>query len=194
MRTALPAPFLALTLALASVLAAMPACAAPQAWTVDHAASRLGFKAAMNGVGFDGVFKRWDAAIAFDPQDLKDSRAVVGVDLSSTVTGDPTRDEALPTDDWFAVKRFPKAVFASRSIGRTGPDRYVAQGDLTIRGARRPATLNFTLHIDHGVAHLDGTAAVDRIGYGVGQGQFKGPETVAAAVVVVVHLTAKAGK
>lgn len=183
-------PLLALTLA----VAAAPALAAPAAWSVDHGASRLGFRAAMNGQSFDGVFKRWDAQIAFDPHDLKGSRAVVSVDLSSTVTGDPTRDEALPTEDWFAVKRFPKAVFASRSIVQTGPDRYTAVGDLTIRGVKRAATLPFTLHMDHGVARMEGAAGVDRIAFGVGQGQFKGPETVAPTVTVIVRLTAKAGR
>ena len=48
-------------------------------WTVDKAASRVGFEAAMNGEGFTGSFKRYDAQISFDPKDLKGSKAVVSI-------------------------------------------------------------------------------------------------------------------
>ena len=101
-----------------AAFAAAPAAPAKAAsavpvWVVDKAASRLSFRGSFGGESFDGTFRRWDADIAFDPKALGASRVSVTVDLASAVTGDPTRDQALPTEDWFAIKRIPRATFVS---------------------------------------------------------------------------------
>ena len=73
-------------LALAGVaLIASPALAAP-AWTVDKAASKIGFVSSMNGEAFEGSFARYDAKINFDPKDLKSSKAVIAIDVTSAAT------------------------------------------------------------------------------------------------------------
>ena len=52
-------------------LAASSALAAPApAWTVDKAASAVRFSSTFNGDAFTGSFRRWDAAIRFDPKAL----------------------------------------------------------------------------------------------------------------------------
>jgi polyisoprenoid-binding protein YceI len=171
-----------------------PGAATPTAapvWTVDKAASRLTFRATANGQGFDGVFKTWDAQIAFDPKNLKASHAMVTVVMTSVVTGDPTRDQMLPTADWFDVGKFGKSVFETNAITQTGPDHFVAAGTLSLHGVKRPITLPFTLTIDKDVAKMDGSAALNRMDFGVGHGQAGGPETVAPQVTVTVKLTAR---
>ena len=159
-------------------------------WTVDKAASRLTFRASANGEGFDGVFKTWDAQIAFDPKNLKASHAMVTVVMASAVTGDPTRDQMLPTGDWFDVGKFGKSVFETSAIVQTGPDHFVANGTLSLHGVKRPISLPFTLTIDKDVAKMDGAATLNRMDYSVGHGQAGGPETVAPQVSVAVKLTA----
>lgn len=186
MRSALAAAVLALAAA-----PAIAAPAAPPAWAVDRAASRIGFQGAMNGQGFNGGFSRWDAKIAFDPANLPASKVTAVIDTGSARTGDQTRDEALPTDDWFSIKVFPRATFVSRKITAAGPGRYVAQGDLTIRNATRPVTLPFTLAIAGDTARMQGSLPLDRAAFGVGQGQFKGGDTVALKVQVNIAVTAK---
>ena len=159
-------------------------------WTVDKAASRLTFRASANGEGFDGVFKTWDAQIAFDPKNLKASHAMVTVVMSSVVTGDPTRDQMLPTGDWFDVGKFGKSVFETTAITQSGPDHFVAVGTLSMHGVKRPITLPFTLTIDKDVAKMEGSTALNRMDYSIGHGQAGGPETVAPQVTVTVRLTA----
>ena len=159
-------------------------------WTVDKAASRLTFRASANGEGFDGVFKTWDAQIAFDPKNLKASHAMVTVVMSSVVTGDPPRDQMLPTADWFDVGKFGKSVFETSTISQTGPDHIVANGTLTLHGVKRPIVLPFTLTIDKDVAKMDGSATLNRMDFSVGHGQAGGPETVSPQVSVAVKLTA----
>ena len=181
----------ALLLGLAAAALIAPAAQA-RPYAVDKSASRLGFTAAMNGEAFQGSFRRWDAAIDFDPANLKASRATVTVDMASASTGDGGRDEALPSGDWFAAKRHPKATFVSRAITRTGPNRYAAAGDLTIRGVKRPVVLPFTLAIAGNTAKMNGRLVLDRTTFGVGQGQWRTGAAVATQVTVNVAVTAVA--
>lgn len=177
----------------ALTLAAGPAWsqAAAPAWTVDKGASRVGFRAAMSGTAFEGRFTRYDARIAFDPANLKGSKITAVIDLASAATGDPTRDEALPSSDWFAVKTHPRATFVSRRITAAGPGRYVAAGELTLRGVKRPVSLPFTLAITGNTAQANGSLVLDRTAFGVGQGQFKTGEMVDTKVTVTIALTAR---
>lgn len=167
------------------------AAAAPAHWTVDKAASRLGFHSSFSGQAFQGAFRRWDAQITFDPKALAQSKVVVSVDMGSAATGDQTRDEALPSADWFDVAHAPKATFVSTGFKDRGGGRYEATGVLTIRGVARPATLPFTLQITGERAKMTGATSVDRSAFGIGRGQFKGPDTVPLAVGVDVSLVAQ---
>ena len=181
-----------LVLAAVLALAAAPALAAPvPTWSVDKAASHIGFEAAMNGQPFSGTFERWDAQIAFDPKNLAGSKVTATIDAGSARTGDQTRDEAMPTSDWFSVKVFPRATFTTRKITAAGPGRYVAQGDLTIRNVSRPVILPFSLAISGDAAKMSGSLPIDRSAFGVGQGQFKTGDMVALKVQVNVAITAK---
>jgi len=163
-------------------------------WVVDKAASRLTFRAAVSGQNFDGVFKKWDAQVAFDPKNLKASHAAVTIDIASVVTGDPTRDQMLPTPDFFSVAKFPKASFVTAAIVQTGPGHYQAIGDLRIKGMVRRVTLPFTLAIVGDTAKMDGALTIDRGWFGIGQGQYASSETVASNVVIMVRLAAKTAR
>ena len=182
-----------LLIALVSAASA-PAFAAPSAWTVDKAASRLGFKSSFGGEAVSGAFRRWDAQIQFDPKALATSKAVVTIDLGSAATGVQERDEALPTGDWFNTARFPRASFVTRSFKDLGGGRYQAVGDLTLRGVSKPVVLPFALTITGDQAKLSGQTVVNRRQFGVGQGQFASAETVPLNVTVDIALVAKRAK
>jgi polyisoprenoid-binding protein YceI len=172
-------------------VAPLLAGAVPAKWAIIKDQSHLGFTGRMNEETFSGSFGRWDADIIFDPSDLAGSKVTATIDVASVKTGDQTRDEALPTDDWFAVAAFPRAVFTSRKITNVGADHYVAEGDLTVRKATRPVSLNFTLVIEGNTATMSGKALLDRSAFGVGEGQFKGGDTVALEVEVNIGIVAK---
>ncbi len=179
-----------LTIAATTASVAAPAPALVQAWGVDHGRSRLGFVAAMNGQAFNGLFRRWEAKIRFDPAHLDASSVQVLIDAGSATTGDQTRDEALPTADWFAAQSFPRATFVSRHFVSLGGNRYRVDGDLKIRDTARPVSIPFQLQIQGPEARMAGRLSIDRTLFGVGQGQFKGTDTVAAKVDVVINLSA----
>jgi len=159
-------------------------------WTVDKRASRLGFVGVMNGEAFTGTFRRWDAHVQFDPKALATSNVTTVIDTGSTSTGDQTRDEALPTADWFAVQTFPRAIFSANKFKALGGGRYQAIGTLAIRNVRRPVVLPFTLAIKGDHATMHGVLTIDRRTFGVGQGQFATGDTVATNVKIEVSLSA----
>ncbi|WP_214197602.1 YceI family protein [Novosphingobium profundi] len=177
---------------IAALLSGTPAFAATPApgWNVDKAHSKVAFTAAMNGQPLNGTFRRFDARIAFDPNNLAGSSVTAVIDTASAATGDATRDQSLPTPDWFNTRAFPQATFRSSAFKALGNGRYVADGTLTIRGVSRRASLPFKLVITGKLAHMDGNLTIDRRWFGIGQGQFAGTEAVAGAVKVSVALNA----
>lgn len=152
--------------------------AAAPVWTVDKAASRLTFRVAAGEKSFDGVFKSWDAQIAFDPKNLKASRAMVTIGLASAITGDPMRDQQLPKAEGFDVARFPKATFETVSIASAAAGRYIANGDLTVHGVKRRIELPFTVAIAKDVARVDGAMTLQSADFGIARGGAAGEVTV----------------
>lgn len=171
--------------------AVAPASAGAPVWVVDKGASKLLFRSSFAGTGFEGGFTRWDAQIRFDPKNLAASKVVATVDLASVVSGDKDRDEALPSADWFDVRKAPKATFTTSSFKSLGGDRYQANGTLTLKGVTRPLGFAFTLNIKDGVARMNGQATIRRNEFGVGQGQFSGADTVPHEVAVPISLVAR---
>lgn len=169
--------------------AALAAGQAP-VWAVE-AGSRIAFSASMSGAGFSGTFARWTAQIRFDPANLPGSSAKVQIATASARTGDASRDEALPTGDWFATRSFPTASFQSDRIRALGGGRYVADGKLTIRNVARPVSLPFALTITGNRALMRGSLTIDRGLFGVGQGQFADDSTVSRAVRIDINLAAR---
>jgi polyisoprenoid-binding protein YceI len=179
----------ALAWTLLSPLAAM--AAAPPAWVVDKSASALRFSSSMGGEAFSGAFRRWDADIRFDPADLAASSVTATIDVASAATGSPDRDQALPTDAFFDAPAFPRATFVAHGFTALGGGRYQASGVLTLRGVSKPLVLPFTLATQGAQAKMAGQVAINRLAFGVGQGEFKATTAIPAAVTVSVAILAR---
>jgi len=178
----------------AALAIAAPAWAAPPAWTVDHAASKVGISSTFDGETVGGSFRKWDADIRFDPKDLTHSSVEATIDVGSATTGDDDRDAALPDTPWFFAAKYPKATFVSHSFRALGANRYEAAGDLTIRGVTKPLTLPFSLVITGDTAKMNAAVSVNRLAFGVGQGEWATTQVVPAAVQVTIALTAHKAK
>ncbi len=180
----------AVALAVATTLAPALALAAPATWAVDKAASRLTFSSTVSGQAFTGRFARWDAAIHFDPKDLAHSDVTATIDVTSAATGNGDRDAELPDQDWFWTSHFPRATYVAHGFQPAGPGRYVAVGVLTIRGVAKPLNLPFSLTINGAQAHMTGAVVLNRLAFGVGQGEWSAVDTVPATVTVNIDLSA----
>ena len=166
------------------------ATASAPAWIVDKPHSALRFSASMNGEAFSGVFGRWNADIRFNPKALSTSSVAVGIDMASAQTGNADRDQALPTGDFFAAARYPRATFAAHRFKSLGSRRYLAFGVLTVRGISKPLTLPFGLAITGRLAKMSAVVAVNRLAFDIGQDQWKATDVIPAAVTVTIAITA----
>ena len=126
----------------------------------------------------------------FGPDALDRSKVTVSIDMTSARTGDEQRDASLPSGDWFDAAAHSKAVFTATKFAKTGADRYVAHGALSLRGVTRPLDLPFRLTITGDKAKVSGEASLDRTAFGVGQGEFTATDQIPGKVTVRVDLTA----
>jgi len=175
--------------ALAAALISTPALAAH--WNVDSAKSKLGFGVQWSGQPFGATFKKWNAAIDFDPNDLAHAHVVATIDLASEASDSPDNDDGVQGAEGFQVSQFPTAKFETTSVTHGSGNQYAAKGFLTIRGVRKPVTLNFQLQITGDKAHMSGTADLMRLDWGLGSGaEWSGEKPVSHKVGVFIDLNA----
>lgn len=160
------------------------------AWTIDARQSRLGFSTRWAGNAVTGNFRQWSGDIRFDPANLAGSKAVILVQTGSALTGIKEPDDNLPGEDWFNTRRFPTARYETTAIRNVGPNRYVADGNLTLKGVTYRLALPFTVTIAGNVATMSGQATLDRMTLRLGLESDASAEWVARETVVNVAVRA----
>lgn len=165
------------------------ASTATPAFELEPSGSSLRFTAVQQGAKFESRFETFTAQVQFDPARPETGRILARIELASVDTGNPERDEILNTPDWFGVSQWPEATFAANKIVRA-TDGYSANGTLALRGVSRPVTLSFRWTPSAGgkPARLTGSAAVERLAFGVGQGDWQDTAYVGDAVAIQVDI------
>lgn len=166
---------------------ALPCAAVATDYTVQPAASTLGFSSSFQGEAFHGQFGQWTAAISYDAAKLASSKFDATVTLASVKTGDKDRDGALPGSDFFNVAKFPQAHFVTTGFHQNGA-QVIADGNLTLRGVTRPVSLNVTFKPQANGATLDVAGTVKRLDFGVGTGDYADTSVIGADVKINAHL------
>jgi polyisoprenoid-binding protein YceI len=174
-------------LAILLLALALPCAAAATDYTVQPAASTLGFSGTFQGESFDGRFGQWTAAISYDDANLASSKFDVEVTLASVKTGDSDRDGALPGPDFFDTAKFPKAHFVTTGLRRNGT-QVIANGNLTLRGVTKPVSLTVTFKPQGSGATLEVSGTVKRLDFGVGGGEYADTSVIGADVKINAHL------
>jgi polyisoprenoid-binding protein YceI len=177
------------SLILLLLLSAGPALAAD--WSMDPTKSRLGFAATWEGSEFDGVFRRFDPRIRFDPAAPGEGRFEVTVDVASADTQSADRDEGMAGAEWLDSARHPRATYVTSQIRALGGERYEADGTLTIKGIARPLRLPFTWTQSAGQARMQAAVVVRRTDFDVGIGEWASNDPIGIDVRVTVDLTLK---
>ena len=174
-------------LAILLLALALPGAAAAADYTVQPAASTLGFSNTFQGESFNGQFGQWTAAISYDAANLASSKFDVEVTLASVKTGDNDRDTALPGPDFFDTAKFPKAHFVTTGFRQSG-GKVIADGTLTLRGVTKPVSLEVTFKPQGSGATLDVAGTVKRLDFGVGTGDYADTSVIGGDVKVIAHL------
>jgi polyisoprenoid-binding protein YceI len=177
------------------VLALCAASVSARDWQTDAAASTLGFSGVYQKEKFDGKFKKFTAKISYDAADLAKSSFDVDIDIASVDTQNEERDAALPDEEFFATKKFPKAHFVTKAFRKAVDGSVEADGTLTVRDKSKPVTLKVKMAETGDKATLDVDTTVNRLDYNVGTGDWKDTTLIGNEVKVHGHLvlSAKAG-
>jgi polyisoprenoid-binding protein YceI len=183
---------LAVTSSLVVAAAAATAAAAGSAasFTADAAQSRLEFVGVQAGAEFKGVFHKFTAGVEFAPDALAGSRIDVQIDMSSVDSKDKDRDTTIRDKDVFDVSHNPTAHYVTKTITKTATG-FAAAGTLTLRGVTKDVPIEFQFAPADGGAKLSGSAKLNRLDFGVGQGEWKSTETIGDAVKINFSLVLK---
>ena len=184
-------PVLAATLALLIPAAGMTAAAGAAAgYSADPALSRLEFTGVQAGAEFKGVFHKFTANVDFAPDALASSHIDVQIDMNSVDTMDKDRDSTIRGKDVFDVAHNPTAHYVTKTITKTAAG-FAAVGALTMHGVTKDVPLELQFSPGAAGAKLSGSAKLNRLDFGVGQGDWKSTETIGDAVKVNFSLVLK---
>lgn len=105
--------------------------------------------ASVNHMGFSNSTARFhvkDGHIQMDPGNWDDAKVDVTLDIAGIDLGDANWKEHMSSDKWFDLVQFPEARFVSSKVEKTGDNTFTISGDLTLKGATHPVTLQATLN------------------------------------------------
>ena len=175
--------------ALVAVLLAAPAAhaaAGGRSYSALPAQSSLTYTFTQAGAANQGRFRSF--VVSFDPTA---GQLQVVIDMRSFDTGDQQRNDLLGGKDFFDVAQYGQARFTATHVERSATG-YDATGSLTLRGVTRNVTIPFTWRTatDQGraVGYLAGQITLQRLDFGIGQGQWKSTVWVGNAVTVHYQL------
>lgn len=132
-------------IALAALLFAAPAFAAPVELESDPAHSTASFAVKHMMVNtVRGEFGKFTASLLWDKADPSKSSVQVKIDAASVDTHNEKRDGHLKSADFFDAAKCPEITFKSTKIEKEGGDKYKLTGDLTMHCQTHPATLTAT--------------------------------------------------
>lgn len=109
-------------------------------WTVDPVHSTIGFSVRHLMVSkVRGTFDTFSGTITVGEDGTPSVTAEIAVD--SVNTRNEQRDAHLKAADFFDVENHPTATFTSTGVRAEG-DRYVLDGDFTLKGVTKPISLD----------------------------------------------------
>jgi len=179
----------AYAIVLAALLSAATSAHAQRVTAVDTSKSTITFVSKQMNVPVEGKFGKFSAQLAFDPAQPSQGHVQVEVDLGSIDTGSEEANDEVKSKGWFDVKNYPTARFVSSSVKSLGAGRYEVAGKLTIKGRSKDVSAPFTFKSAGPGGVFEGSFALKRLDYGVGEGAWSDTDTVANEVQIKFRLS-----
>ncbi len=112
-------------------------------WSIDPAHSDVAFSAKhMMVTTVRGTFSAVEGTITLDEENPANSAGKFTIGVASLNTGVEQRDGHLRSADFLDAANHPTATFNVTKVEPKGGSDYRVEGDLTIRGATRPASFD----------------------------------------------------
>jgi polyisoprenoid-binding protein YceI len=120
----------------------------------------------------------------------------VKIMVNSIDTKNERRDGHLRTPDFFNAEKWPHITFKSTDIEKTGDNKFVANGTLTIKDVSKEIALPFTLlgikdnpmKENTMVAGITASTKIDRTDYTVGTGDWASDAVIGDEVTIDLNL------
>ncbi|HEX5182510.1 MAG TPA: YceI family protein [Allosphingosinicella sp.] len=152
-----------------------PATIPAGTYAVEPTHTRIQFTVSHMGfTDWYGDFTHVSGSLRLDPAHPRASRVEIEIPVASVSTTNATLDGELKGADWFDAARFPTMRFVSTRIMRTGPNRALIAGNLTMHGVTRPVSLAASFNgagtnpLDKSYTiGFDATATIRRSAFGV---------------------------
>lgn len=114
-------------------------------YNLDPAHSLIGFAVRHLEINLvSGRFKDFTGAINYNDQDITKSTVEFNAKIASIDTEVAARDKHLLSADFFESEKYPEMTFKSTKIEKRGKDKYVIQGDFTLKGVTKQIEFPFT--------------------------------------------------
>lgn len=170
-------------IALAALALLVGAASAADAPALPHyvqapSGSSLTFTFDQAGAASKGSFKKFTTELRYDEKTPATGSLNVKVEIASVDTQDQERNEMLAGADLFDAQKFPSAQYVANSFVRKADGSLESVGKLTLRGVTHDLRLPLKITRTTTGLELSGEAAIKRLAYGVGQGDFQSTESV----------------
>jgi polyisoprenoid-binding protein YceI len=140
-------------------------------WALDPVHSSINFSVRHLVVSkVRGTFDSFTGAIVVAEDGTPSVTATI--DVNSVNTRNEQRDAHLKAADFFDTENYPTATFVSTAVRADG-DRYVLDGDFTLKGVTKPVSLNLEFNgvnpgMGHGpVAGFEASVVLNRKDFGI---------------------------
>ncbi|MEO5998281.1 MAG: YceI family protein [Chitinophagaceae bacterium] len=111
-------------------------------WALDPAHSEIQFKVKHLLIStVTGEFKKFDATVETEGDDLTTAKIQLTVDIDSISTNNEQRDAHLKSGDFFEAEKHPKLTFVSDKLEKMDEEGYRLYGKLTMRGTTKDVVL-----------------------------------------------------
>jgi len=172
-------------------------------WQVDKAHTNVQFEVTHFFTPVTGTFDQYSGEIYFNPDNLEESSVNFEIDVASINTRNKKRDDHLRSDDFFYAEKYPKITFASDKIEKTGSNKFVAHGTLSMRGTSKEIELPFELLGSQKhpmkkntiVSAIKAETTLSRTAYDVGVGDWASNAVIGddVDVTIAMEMTTKEG-
>ena len=145
-------------------------------WTIDKGHSSVRFEVGHMFIStVAGSFKRFSGSIVDKNGSFEGGTINTEIEVGSVSTDNDSRDSHLKSSDFFDASQFPVIIFESTSIQKLDNKNYRIEGNLTMRGVKKPITLEAALG---GITTVGGTtkagfkarSTINRMDFGVSGG------------------------
>ena len=148
---------------------------------VDPSRGSVSFEVKQAGSPFQGQFRSFGGEVCLSG--MRATRVDVWLDPASVDAGLPEIDAALKRGDFFAVERYPRVTYASRSIA-SGDQAQIAHGVLKLKGKSRALDVPLSLRREDGHVVVSGVLTLNRLEYDIGTGEWSNTKWLGGEVRV----------